>query len=92
MVIGYFVERGKIMTKKVMKKDISNINNINDNRTWVYPNIPSGVTVVRKEKVTEDEIYSIYKDCIDIQRNAYIRLITTDKIGEIDKIYKKTEE
>ncbi|MCL2773899.1 MAG: hypothetical protein FWD71_11170 [Oscillospiraceae bacterium] len=57
------------MAKQLIKRDI------NDSRTWTYPNIPSGVTVIRKENVTENEIYEIYKDCIDIQRNAYLRLM-----------------
>ena len=64
------ISRGEIiMTERHIKRDI------NDIGTWAYPNIKSGVTVVRKENVTENEIYDIYKDCIDIQRNAYICLI-----------------
>ncbi|MCL1859883.1 MAG: hypothetical protein FWF92_11710 [Oscillospiraceae bacterium] len=61
------------MTKKYIKPDINNIN------TWAYPNIPSGVTVIRKEAITENEIYKIYKDCIEIQRYAYISLLKTNK-------------
>jgi len=57
------------MAVKSIKRDI------NDVSTWAYPNIPSGVTVLRKEDVTEAEIYNIYRDCINIQRNAYLRLI-----------------
>ena len=57
------------MTKQHTKRDI------NDKSTWAYPNIPSGVTIIRKENVTDDDIYKIYKECIEIQRNAYIRTL-----------------
>ena len=57
------------MTKQAMEK------NINDRNAWAYPNMPNGVTVVRKENVTEAEIYDIYKYCIEIQRNAYKRTV-----------------
>ena len=55
------------MTEKFIKGDI------NDKNTWAYPTIPKGITIIRKENIIENEIYNIYKDCIDIQRNAYIR-------------------
>jgi len=57
------------MTEKTGKRDIK------DSGTWAYPDIPGGVTVIRKENITENEIYNIYKDCIEIQRNACIRLL-----------------
>ena len=57
------------MTKQQTKR------NINDKSTWAYPNISNGVTIIRKENVTDDEIYEIYKECIEIQRNAYVRTL-----------------
>ena len=47
--------------------------NINDRITWMYPDILSGITIIRKENVTQKEIYEIYKYCINIQREALIR-------------------
>jgi len=67
--MAIYISRGEIMAVKSIKRDI------NDVSTWAYPNIPSGVTVLRKEDVTEAEIYGIYRDCINIQRSAYLRLI-----------------
>lgn len=64
------------MAEKAAERDI------NENRTWAYPDIQSGVTVIRKENVTENEIYAIYKDCIDIQRSAYIRLLNQQRKRE----------
>ena len=57
------------MTKRLINRDI------NDRSTWAYPDIPSGVTVVRKTNVTKAEIYNIYIDCIEIQRNACLRIL-----------------
>ena len=65
------------MTKRLIKRDI------NDISTWAYPSIPSGVTVVRKTNVTEAEIYNIYRDCIEIQRNAYIRILKHQSVDSI---------
>ena len=67
------------MTEQFVKRDI------NARSTWAYPDIPRGVTVVRKESVTEKEIYAIYKECIEIQRDAYIRAIN-QKLEEISNI------
>lgn len=66
---AFKVKRGDVVTKQAVKRDV------NDSGTWAYPNIPSGVTVIRKENVTDDEIYGIYKECIEIQRDACIRML-----------------
>lgn len=73
------MSRGEIMTEQSAKSTKSNKSvkrNIDDIRTWAYPGIPGGVTVIRKLNVSEEEIYDIYKNCIEIQRNAYIRALT----------------
>ena len=52
---------------------------INNRDTWTYPNMLSGITIVRKENVTEEEIYRIYKYCIEIQQKSQINKIKEDK-------------
>jgi ssDNA-specific exonuclease RecJ len=51
--------------------------NIDDKSTWAYPDIPSGITIIRKirkkHETDEVNVYKIYKECIEIQRAACIR-------------------
>ena len=65
------------MKNKYLKKDINNQD------TWAYPNMSSGVTIIRKGNVSEEEIYEIYKYCIEVQQKAQIKKIKEDKYNFI---------